>query len=227
MSVSKEDASYAIIPVMALIEEFSTLNKQPHNKFSLPVNFTKTKSGWGAELSSTKTLLDALNGLRIKPVEVFLFDTSLAPDIDGYFEEQEDKVTIFINSSLNFCWRRFIIAKEITHLLMNHLDPKLRVSTYQEISNQITHRSIDFTPLNTAVASENWAYYGAVEMLLPTVLMIDNKEECRATADIARCPLSIVEFRLKQENQAFYKELYQSQNRKDALLKIKASPLQT
>lgn len=176
----------AICCSQALLQDYFQKNKIQSDKTFNPIEITnvKTSSGWSQ--NSTKLGLQRLAELlSSKTITIKEFDNELAPHIQGTLIEKEKSAVIYVNRDLNFCWRRFIVAKELNHLLMNRTKPSLReedLDTIKELlSNLLTPTEAPSTYPET---SEYMAYLGAIELLLPKQF-IDNKILSLTDKDLA------------------------------------------
>jgi Zn-dependent peptidase ImmA (M78 family) len=88
--------------------------------------------------------------------------------MQGLLLRYQDKAEIIYSSSLNTCWRRFVVCKELAHLLIDteqtHFtqDP---VALVHELINDVPVMEVD-----DDVNSERWAMIAAIEMILPWCL---------------------------------------------------------
>lgn len=88
-----------------------------------------------------------------------------ANQISGWLERYPDHAVIYFSASLNSCWSRFVVCKELAHLLIDsevkHFtkDPMLLV---QELISKLPSTKFDHD-----MNSEHLAMMAAIEMLLP------------------------------------------------------------
>jgi len=89
----------------------------------------------------------------------------IAKQLSGFLLRYEDHAKIYFSSTLNDCWARWVVCKEVAHLLIDtetkHYtkDP---LSLVQQIISQIPN-----VTFNHDVNSEFLAAFAAIEMLLP------------------------------------------------------------
>ncbi|MCK9622759.1 MAG: ImmA/IrrE family metallo-endopeptidase [Methylobacter sp.] len=138
----------------------------------IPITCKKT-GGWSFSQSKpSKGLADAVQSIVGKSVLIQEFDANDAPNVDGMLVEQADKAIIFVNKGLNFCWRRFFVAKELTHLLMNHGDSDCRAGSSDDVKEVIQNFFTKnlFGSNAQHKNTEHEAMFIAVELLFPNQL---------------------------------------------------------
>lgn len=106
------------------------------------------------------TYLGFSKGKRIRVVPI---DTSNKL-ILGYLRHYIGNVDIAINdSALNSCWKRFVITKELSHLIMSKNGEGV-TSNIEELISNIMQLSFGVTD---DIEHENFAIYMAIEYLMP------------------------------------------------------------
>jgi Zn-dependent peptidase ImmA (M78 family) len=89
----------------------------------------------------------------------------------GTIEEFESKVDIYFDLNRNRCWKRFILAKELCHLLYDCPNSQHLASTPEQIGSLITQILAGLTTANLeenqAANSEQATVLMAIEILLP------------------------------------------------------------
>lgn len=206
----------AVITAQNLVQTFFSKNTHLQHTSILPIPITteKNASGWGGNSTAQTFGLKVLaEGLCSKIILIKEFDEELAPGIQGFLVEKDSCATIYVSRSLNFCWRRFIVAKELSHLLMNKINPSLRLQNVQDcneikalLSVLLTHSEKANT---SAEISEYMAYLGALELLMPKQYMdqiIQSTDQ--KIADKLRIPIQASDLR-KSKNDSF-EDVYQS-----------------
>jgi len=117
---------------------------------------------------------------------------------------------IIYSQSMNTCWRRFVVCKELAHLLIDtdaeHFTQN-PVSLVQELINDVPVMRTDHD-----INSERLAMIAAIEMLLPWCLrgrLTEMAEEGLSDLQIAqefRVPEKIVNLMLRSDYGSFSKE---------------------
>ncbi len=126
---------------------------------------------------------------------------------------KKDKVIVVV-ARYNFCWTRYLVCKELLHLFL--YTPDVATVSLGDL-NSVISRMLNITKSveveSEKVLAEKAAYYGAVELLIPTELVpslrlardeLEATEEFASTAnyEIAKklgVPESLVEFRLDEK----------------------------
>lgn len=107
-------------------------------------------------------------------LKISLKRTSFIPkDISGQLLRYENTATIIYSAELNICKSRFVICKELTHLLVDepHAFTKDPIQLVSELINYSPPGILD------DVDSEWGAYFGAIELLIPYTLKSKMYEE--------------------------------------------------
>jgi len=89
----------------------------------------------------------------------------------GTIEMSNSKVDIFYDRNRNRCWRRFILTKELCHILYDTPNSQHLASTPEQIGSLLTQilaglAAADFTK-DHAASSEQATILMAIEVLLP------------------------------------------------------------
>ena len=150
-----------------------------------------------------------------KKIRIIEFDHDLAPDINGVCLEKTNSAIIYINKGLNFCHRRFIVAKELSHLLMNAVDSKLRITTTEnELLDLLSFLTTGLGVANDCKKSEIIAYFGAMELLIPKQYFNSHWFQSNNNDhDIAvqiKCPTQIIEIRKTGDINKTFTKVYQN-----------------
>jgi Zn-dependent peptidase ImmA (M78 family) len=112
-----------------------------------------------------------------------------------------DHADIFYSASLNVCWSRFVVCKELAHLLLDTETKHFTKNPVALVQGLVTQVPI-LKPENDLV-SESIALYCAIEILLPWHLRASMNEMMKAGKsdyEIAvhfRAPENIVNLMLK------------------------------
>lgn len=194
-----------------------------HNGNNLPIAITANKqTGWSyAHSKPSKSLVEIVESLIGKQIILEEFDAQLSSSIDSVCIEFVSRAEIRVNKGLNFCWRRFFVAKELTHLLINAIEPKIRTKTIEEFNQQIQHLSPTFTPKYFSSASEALSFIGATEILMPNSL-VDFDQLASQIAEKTKSPKKIVEARLQPDSTNAFLKAYSNSNCDNALLKFRS-----
>lgn len=221
------DSIASLLSCVACIQQFHQVNKNyPLNK---PVAIKKTSThvqGWAAGLQVNQTLHTVVQSIVGKEIDIVEFDDTTAPAVDGMCLEFSDKAIIFVNKSLNFCWRRFIVAKELAHLLMNHQNGSLRSTNrdavLQTIDDLIKKKISPVASL--ATIAEIDAYAGAVEMLFAKdVVEHFTGSDAKHIADAIKVPANIINVRTTDENTMdMHQQVYDDSRYTNAILHERA-----
>ncbi len=185
----------------------------PELTFLRPIAITaqNNPSGWAAKEDRT-SLLDIIEQKINKSIRIKYFDNNMAPDVNGFVVEKRKSADIYVNKNLNYCYSRFIVAKELNHLLMNENGDLKTVECVAEFIELVSFLMLDSTPKDDGQASENIAYYGAMELLIPKQYFeSDWFKSNNSNHDIAlqlRCPTQIIEIRKDKEIQNKFLEIY-------------------
>jgi Zn-dependent peptidase ImmA (M78 family) len=118
-------------------------------------------------------ILGYLQAQQGEPIKVY--DTITEKNVNGYFVKYDSTQTpsphidIYYNPTLNTCWRRFIIAKELSHLILGDKNHNFTgtISSIEAIFNKLQRKQFTNENDNNAIAVEMMAYYTAIEFLLP------------------------------------------------------------
>jgi Zn-dependent peptidase ImmA (M78 family) len=101
-----------------------------------------------------------------------------ANQISGWLEREASSATIYFSASLNACWSRFVVCKELAHLLIDsevkHFT-KNPIALVQELISKLPTAKFD-----RDMNSEHLAMIAAVEMLLPWQLRPEMKNMVKA-----------------------------------------------
>jgi Zn-dependent peptidase ImmA (M78 family) len=211
--MQKNTTISSILSCIACSQEFSQRNPlYPVNK-PVPIKSIKThKTGWSQDSRIVFTLTDAVESIISKPIEIEMFEESIAPNIDGMCAEFEDKAVVFINKKHNYCWSRFFAAKEMAHLLMNHATKSLRTTDTAIINHTINALlNLSLREESEFIKCEIDAYMGAVEMLLPKqsldkFLSLQNSAD--QIAESMKIPKRIVSTRVSDKVTAKHNSIY-------------------
>ncbi|MEE8574301.1 MAG: hypothetical protein V3T30_02720 [Thermodesulfobacteriota bacterium] len=85
-----------------------------------------------------------------------------AISVYGYLRRYKDRAEVIYSAELNDCWARFVVCKELIHVLIDIEDDY--TTDPSELVRQLT--TMERNPTND-VHSEYNAIYGAIELLLP------------------------------------------------------------
>lgn len=88
-----------------------------------------------------------------------------AVTLNAMLVRHQSKATIYYSARLNLCWRRFIVAKELTHLLIDKEEGHFTKDIVALGASLLTGAPVD--GCNGEWDSERLAVAGAIELLLP------------------------------------------------------------
>ena len=97
-------------------------------------------------------------------------------NIYGYVEREENAASIVCDAGLNFCWRRFTVLKELMHIYSDTVkdfeDDWLDGTHYARllIQNAVDSRAVEVKKPDQSLDSEAFAFYMALEVILPWAL---------------------------------------------------------
>ncbi|CAA0097724.1 Uncharacterised protein [BD1-7 clade bacterium] len=183
-----------------------------HSPLAPPIKLTeKNRGSWLPNQTVSQGLINRANIILDKPVEVEEFSLGENCHIQSFLFHYQATAVIFVDKeNLNFCHRRFYVAKELVHtLLLEHI-PKSATVTPDQVTQLISDLLHDTTPIKNDVLSrqvEEAAYYGAIELLIPKELITENmlkiyssnpSEITGRLAEQFKVPLRIIEFRLSR-----------------------------
>lgn len=153
-----------------------------------------------AIMEHVKNNQTSINKIEIKPFK-------LASDfpIDGKALRLGDTAKIYLNeSTLNYCGKRFIITKELVHLLLHGRGLSSATQNVTDLIEKLIHADMkDFTSYPSNVKEDILANHGAMELLMPQnniPTLMDIWHTTGSIRDVAiacRVPVKAVEFRLK------------------------------
>lgn len=205
----------AVSSAQILLQDYFQKNNIQLASFKpIAITTEKKHSGWAGSVDSVTVGLKNIASQAIgKEIFIREFDEEYAADIQGFLIEYTEHAVIYVNRGLNFCWRRFIVAKELSHLLMNKALPSLRLQDMSKINELLSVLlSPSIEPSTEAQISEYMAYFGALELLLPKQY-IDIRLLARNDAEIAdliRSPIQAARLRKREINT--FSDLYSSFN---------------
>lgn len=213
----------ALFSSIAISDDYFQRNQLLISDFR-PVAITTEKkiSGWSSAVEQLTTGILNVAYYRVdKKVFVKVFDHDLAPSIQGFCIECEKTATIYVNSHLNFCWKRFIVAKELSHLLMNKVDGELRNCDMLEVKNLLSVLVSGSPVKNNSQASEYMAYLGAMELLIPKQYVKSKLLELpiESVSEKIKCPIPVIEYRVN--NSKIFDDIYKDPNSELAMIRAK------
>ncbi len=190
--------------------------------FLRPIAITaqNNPNGWAAKEDRT-CLLDIISKKINKSIRIMEFDNDTAPDINGFVIEKEKSADIYVKKNsentyvagFNFCYRRFVVAKELNHLLMNAADNSLRtIDNINSFIDLVSFLTTDLPPKNDSQESEHIAYFGAMELLIPRQYFETNwfksQDYNQTVAVQLRCPTQVIELRKNKEIKKNFLKVY-------------------
>lgn len=208
----------AIFSSLAITDDYFQKNKLSEKDFH-PIAITSEKkiSGWSSAVEKLTVGTLKIATLKVKkPIFLKTFDNDTAPSIQGVCVERENSATIYVNGKLNFCWRRFIAAKELSHLLMNKVDGDLRINELPKVLELFSFL-VSRSPVETnAQLSEYMAYLGAMELLIPKAYVLNGllEQDSKKIAEQIKCPVQVIEYR--KDNHHIFDTIYDDSRSKYA-----------
>ena len=187
---------------------------------AIAITAENNPTGWIAKENRT-CLLDIISQKIGKSIRIVEFDNDIAPDVNGFVVEKQYSADIYIKKQsentyvkgLNFCYRRFVTAKELNHLLMNESDHNLQ-TIVDKVSfiDLVSFLTLDSRPKDDSQKSENIAYYGAMELLIPKQYFesdwFKSQDNNHNIALQLRCPTQVIELRKGKRMQDEFAEIY-------------------
>ena len=214
MTYNKKVFKEAIFSSFSVVEDYFQKNNLKETSF-YPIAITNTKksTGWASSNLASPLkigLLEIVSSKIRKPIYVKEFDKDDAPSIQGVCLEKESSATIYVSKTLNFCWRRFIVAKELSHLLMNKVDNDLRTADMNEVLELMSYLvTPNSNTKNTVQLSEYVAYLGAIEMLMPRQYIENGLFESSLVIEKIKCPRQMFEARQKDPIKGIFTDIYE------------------
>jgi len=223
---SKEGARIyeaAIFTAKAIVEGYFSANpslvKKATKKTYHPVALTAKKkpSGWASDFL-IRGLVNCAQTRLSKDITIEMAEHEDMPALHGFMDEDsESRVRIYVRNDLNFCWRRFVVAKELSHLLMNcYLGDSVREARLEE-TERLFDMLLEGAPPdenNLPFISEYAALIGAVEMLIPKRYveggLLENSD-ILSIAEQLKVPRKWVEMRSHPEFLAIIQPIYEKE----------------
>jgi Zn-dependent peptidase ImmA (M78 family) len=123
--------------------------------------------------------------------------------LKGLLKRYKDRAEVLYSASMNTCWKRFVICKEMSHLL---IDTESKHFTYNpmELVQQLITGAPSLT-LDDRLASEHLAVISAIEILLPFQLrgrlkeMLSSGNNDRHIAQEFRVPENVVTYLVRSK----------------------------
>ncbi len=159
-------------------------------------------------------------------------------EVKGIFTRQVDaangrcSIEIFYHSSLNFCWSRFIVVKEIAHGIGDCSDDCF-IGQIGEFANAITAPDFWNTPddANDSLHSEVFATVLAIELLLPRkhwskilAVIANGGNNYRSIALEFKVPEAIVRIKLDSKYRKIVEDIYTKIEQKKPAIPPPAAP---
>lgn len=175
------------------------------------------RKGWTGDPERTGCI-NAAERLLGKRIEIFNFPPmGVENPIAALVHNYEDRAEIYISSAQNYCWQRFLAAKELAHLLICEKANQTPI-TPGEISSLLSDLINNVFPgENRILQAESYAYYAAIEILLPMEHALDAAQRLNAGDSILelakkyRMPRKAMELRLTDPTAiALFNAVYES-----------------
>jgi len=175
------------------------------------------QSGW-AQAPRPSGCIKAASLLLDKPISVYDFpplgtENPLAAFVNNYVDRSE----IYVSSTQNYCWRRFLVAKELAHLLICDSSNRTPIAP-GEIASLLSDLINNVCPGdNRILQAESYAYFAAIEILLPqehavdAAAMLTRGSSVLELAQKYRIPRKAMELRLTDAQAVdLFNEIYES-----------------
>lgn len=213
----------AVISVRPLIDKYKSLNR---GELVPPIKNTTTQTpGWSANPSTHRGLIRAATVLLNCPVIIKKFPRipNVEPMIAAMMRRYSDRIEIDVSEEENFCYQRFYVAKELCHAFLIERVDNTQTKSCAEVVTLISDLLNGVTPrdANTPLMAEEAAYYGAIEILLPSEFqeeILRDVEAGMAFRSIAvkyRVPEKLIQFRYARTDIVeLYNDIYSSHDYK-------------
>lgn len=190
-----------LISARKLILAYQRLEKPLPRPIALEPN---PRKGWYGAARPTGCIA-AASQLLGKPITVKTFpslgnDNPIAALVFNY----SDRAEILVSSMQNYCWSRFLVAKELAHLLTCNTVNATPITT-NEVTELLSDLINNVSPGdNHVLQAETLAYYAAIEILLPmehaeaAAISLSQGQSILELASTYRIPRKVMEFRLEQ-----------------------------
>lgn len=143
--------------------------------------------------------------------QIYIYDTLSGENKNGFFERYDDSSTphphinIYYNhDELNTCWRRFVIAKEISHAFLGlpQVNYTALLHEIERLFNKLLRKQVIDKEDKSEEAVEVLAYYTAIELLIPwhkdygmkALDMYNNGSSTMEIATLYRIPEMVISF---------------------------------
>lgn len=128
-----------------------------------------------------------------------------------------DKAEVYVSTAQNYCWQRFLVAKELAHLLICD-DSNRTPITSEDVATLLSELINNVIPdKNPILQVESLAYIAAIEILLPmehaeaASRRLAEGESILDVAKAYRLPKKVMEFRLSDPRvRLMFESAYQS-----------------
>lgn len=167
-------------------------------------------SGWSIDVQTTG-LQDVASSMLQKKILINEFPPlgdvggGYSSPIDAFILPYTSHAEILVNRSKNYCWKRFLVAKELCHLMMQ-IPSNCTSLVASDIENLISE-ILNSAPISSpALQAEYVAYIAAIELLFPSEFIASAQKTLNSggqVLDVAmayKIPRVIVEFRLQNKN---------------------------
>lgn len=197
----------AVIAARRLVLQFKRENNNslPH---PVPVEPISKSSGWGAT-SRPASILNSAETLWHGSISCVSYPPLDKNPLQACVMIYPARAEIYVSQHQNYCWKRFLVVKEICHILMGHSSNYTTV-TPDDIEALISNvlNNVTFTA-SEALKVESLGYVAAIEVLFPkehveeAIRLSENGATTLQIANVFRIPVRIVEWRLKSFNTDF------------------------
>lgn len=211
----KEEFKQAVIAARKLVLQYKRRNG---NELAHPLRIDPTTiPGWGGG-SKILGYIEVAAEVWRKPIVVESFSELGVPEpLDACFLNYEDHVEIMVKRGKRYCWQRFLVAKELCHLLIGNAQ-NITPLNFEDVSRLISDLLNDhITDIKPDVVAEYLAYIAAIELLFPSEFIQDADRMLNSGASIMdvaeryKVPRMALEYRLQRKDiRELYDEIYSS-----------------
>lgn len=203
----------AVIAARRLVIQYKRRN---NNQLIRPIHIDPvTRPGWAEE--RLISLPEAAAGICGKNIEVDVFPPTRAGNpLDACVLVYQDRAEIYVSSAApTYCWRRFLVVKELCHVLMGSAGnyTTIQIDEIARLISEILNGVV--RNLSAPLEAEYLAYIAATEVLLPKEFAIDaeqmlaNGSEVLDVARVFKVPARVIEWRLKNsETKTLFERVY-------------------
>lgn len=200
-----------------LYKTFNNNSLEPYiqiNTISLPIGWSDNKRVFG--------LKQVVEITTKKDISIEIFPpVGPSSSVDAFLLSHDEINRIFVSNTRNYCWQRFLVAKELMHIVMQ-VPGNITQITSQSVERLISC-ILNAAPVRSQeLLAEYVAYIAAIELLFPkdfvetAAAMVAEGRQLHDVALRFKVPRVAIEFRLREDIKSLFDELYQSSKYKNA-----------